>query len=174
MSSFFLETTWYVLPFPFLVTQFSVLLHPVFSHIHTNSSTNPPLSAKTWGYWPQWRMRPTTNIHLAWPVCWKQCFLSFLWLPFSYVSMANSSFKTHSFIVPQTLIYGYTLDQPNPCIGSNLSYHCYRPGPACSLPDRTPSTALCRLLLPLSSLCACACMCISYTLPYGSICHSPM
>lgn len=162
--------------FPFLVTQFSVLLHPVFSfYIQTLVQTH------------HLQHRPETiglsdrrSQLLVYILCGQFAesnvsSLSLLGLPFSYVSMATSSFKTYSFTVSQNFVYGYTLDQPNPCIGSNLSpCHCYRPGPACSLPDRTPPTTLCRLSLPLSLLCACFCMCLSYALPYGSICHSQM
>lgn len=169
VSSFFLETTYYVLVFPFLVTQFSALLHPIFSHLHTNSSTNPPWSAKTWDYWPQWWMKSTTSIWLAQPVCWKKRFLSPLWLPFSYVSMATKLFLP----VPQNAIYGYALNQPNACRGSDLfPCHCYRAGPVLSQTELLPG--LCAGSHCLSLLCVCSRMCISYTLPYGSICYSHM
>lgn len=160
VSSFFLETTYYVLVFPFLVTQFSALLHPIFSHLYTNSST------KTWDYWPQWWMKSTTSIWLAQPVRWKKRFLSPLWLPFSYVSMATKPIPSCS-----TERYLWLCTESAQCLQR------FRPVPLpllqsrpCSLPDRTPSRALCRL--SLSSLCACSRMCISYTLPYGSICYS--
>lgn len=159
VSSFFLETTYYVLVFPFLVTQFSVLLHPIFSHLYTNSSTNPPWSPKTWDYWPQWWKKSTTSTWLAQPVHWKKCFLSPLWLPFSYVSMATKPIPSCS-----TERYLWL------CTESAQSLQRFRPVPLpllqsrpCSLPDRTPSRALRRLSRPVLAVCLS---------PYVHILHS--
>lgn len=169
VSSFFLETTYYVLGFPFLVTQFSVLLHPISpiyiqTPVQTHHDQQRPETTGPSDGWSQllvydllsqFTERNASSLPSGFP------FLMSLWLQNLFLP------------VPQNAIYGYALNQPNAYRGSDLfPCHCYGAGPVLSQTELLPG--LCAGSHCLSSLCACSRMCISCTLPYGSICYSHM
>lgn len=89
--------------------------------------------------------------------------LSPLCSPFLCLSIPTCSFKVYSLIAPQEAIYGYTLDQPTPCIGSNLfPCLCYRQGPILSQNSFHSSVYALSACLLCVSVPACA---------YPTLCH---